>query len=205
MHHHPTYYPLSGLNAIILTAQSVSDRRPADARRSGRRQFRTGAVRLRHRGYDEGIAVSDATLYIRLSGAGKSGGMASFIKQVCMVSIYRISLYMMVGNFRRMVSTYLVHHGYCNTAEAFAHITDQPFTEDLTSIKNRQSKYWGRQIRWRVNVSGRSPSNLVFTCYSFGVETDRNCVYFRFFDQIYFGNYNVFLWGKDGVINDRPS
>ncbi|KAK9720307.1 SPRY domain [Popillia japonica] len=38
----------------------------------------------------------------------------------------------------RMVSTYLVHHGYCNTAEAFAHITDQPFTEDLTSIKNRQ-------------------------------------------------------------------
>ncbi|KAI4466693.1 ran binding protein 9-related [Holotrichia oblita] len=40
-----------------------------------------------------------------------------------------------------MVSTYLVHHGYCNTAEAFAHITDQPFTEDLTSIKNRQSEY----------------------------------------------------------------
>ncbi|GJQ80769.1 hypothetical protein Trydic_g9361 [Trypoxylus dichotomus] len=38
----------------------------------------------------------------------------------------------------RMVSTYLIHHGYCNTAEAFAHITDQPFTEDLTSIKNRQ-------------------------------------------------------------------
>ncbi|XP_060520448.1 ran-binding protein 9 isoform X2 [Cylas formicarius] len=38
----------------------------------------------------------------------------------------------------KMVSTYLVHHGYCNTAEAFAHITDQPFNEDMLSIKNRQ-------------------------------------------------------------------
>ncbi|CAH1164433.1 unnamed protein product [Phaedon cochleariae] len=37
-----------------------------------------------------------------------------------------------------MVSTYLVHHGYCNTAEAFAHITEQPFNEDIASIKNRQ-------------------------------------------------------------------
>lgn len=40
-----------------------------------------------------------------------------------------------------MVSTYLVHHGYCNTAEAFAHITEQPFNEDIVSIKNRQSKF----------------------------------------------------------------
>ncbi|CAH0549996.1 unnamed protein product [Brassicogethes aeneus] len=38
----------------------------------------------------------------------------------------------------RMVSTYLIHHGYCNTAEAFAQITDQPFQEDVLSIKNRQ-------------------------------------------------------------------
>ncbi|XP_050294518.1 ran-binding protein 9 [Anthonomus grandis grandis] len=38
----------------------------------------------------------------------------------------------------KMVSTYLVHHGYCNTAEAFAQITNQPFTEDIHSIKNRQ-------------------------------------------------------------------
>ncbi|VEN44987.1 unnamed protein product [Callosobruchus maculatus] len=38
----------------------------------------------------------------------------------------------------KMVSTYLIHHGYCNTAEAFAHITEQPFNEDMTSIKNRQ-------------------------------------------------------------------
>ncbi|CAH1954721.1 unnamed protein product [Acanthoscelides obtectus] len=38
----------------------------------------------------------------------------------------------------KMVSTYLIHHGYCNTAEAFAQITEQPFNEDMTSIKNRQ-------------------------------------------------------------------
>lgn len=37
-----------------------------------------------------------------------------------------------------MVSTYLVHHGYCATAEAFSRSTDQTFHEDLTSIKNRQ-------------------------------------------------------------------
>ena len=39
-----------------------------------------------------------------------------------------------------MVSTYLVHHGYCATAEAFAKSTSQKFEEDLNSIKNRQSK-----------------------------------------------------------------
>ncbi|XP_035679367.1 ran-binding protein 9-like isoform X1 [Branchiostoma floridae] len=39
---------------------------------------------------------------------------------------------------QRMVSTYLVHHGYCSTAEAFAKSTGQSFTEELTSMKNRQ-------------------------------------------------------------------
>ncbi|XP_074115289.1 ran-binding protein M isoform X1 [Cotesia typhae] len=38
----------------------------------------------------------------------------------------------------KMVSTYLVHHGYCDTAEAFANSTGQPFDEDFSSIKNRQ-------------------------------------------------------------------
>jgi len=37
-----------------------------------------------------------------------------------------------------MVSTYLVHHGYCATAEAFANGTGQVFDEEITSIKNRQ-------------------------------------------------------------------
>ncbi|XP_065168252.1 ran-binding protein 9 [Atheta coriaria] len=38
----------------------------------------------------------------------------------------------------KMVSSYLIHHGFCNTAEAFATVTDQPFNEDIASIKNRQ-------------------------------------------------------------------
>ncbi|XP_015121901.1 ran-binding protein 9 [Diachasma alloeum] len=38
----------------------------------------------------------------------------------------------------KMVSTYLVHHGYCDTAEAFANSTGQEFEEDFNSIKNRQ-------------------------------------------------------------------
>jgi hypothetical protein len=41
-----------------------------------------------------------------------------------------------------MVSTYLVHHGYCATAESFAHGTGQVFDEEITSIKNRQSKWF---------------------------------------------------------------
>ncbi|XP_037085416.1 ran-binding protein 9-like [Pollicipes pollicipes] len=38
----------------------------------------------------------------------------------------------------RMVQTYLVHHGYCSTAEAFANSTGISFDEDLASIKSRQ-------------------------------------------------------------------
>ncbi|KAL0820048.1 hypothetical protein ABMA28_006005 [Loxostege sticticalis] len=38
----------------------------------------------------------------------------------------------------RMVSTYLVHHGYCGTAQAFSRSTGQPIVEDIASIKNRQ-------------------------------------------------------------------
>ncbi|XP_012233599.1 ran-binding protein 9 isoform X2 [Linepithema humile] len=38
----------------------------------------------------------------------------------------------------KMVSTYLVHHGYWDTAEAFASSTGQVFEEDYNSIKNRQ-------------------------------------------------------------------
>ena len=40
----------------------------------------------------------------------------------------------------RIVSTYLVHHGYCATAEAFAKSTGQSFPEEIASIKNRQSE-----------------------------------------------------------------
>ncbi|XP_074617620.1 ran-binding protein 9-like [Acropora palmata] len=39
---------------------------------------------------------------------------------------------------QKIVSTYLVHHGYCATAEAFAKSTGQSFPEEIASIKNRQ-------------------------------------------------------------------
>ncbi|CAB3250976.1 unnamed protein product [Arctia plantaginis] len=38
----------------------------------------------------------------------------------------------------RMVSTYLVHHGYCSTAQAFSRATGQMIEEDIASIRNRQ-------------------------------------------------------------------
>ncbi|KAK3086302.1 hypothetical protein FSP39_016557 [Pinctada imbricata] len=39
---------------------------------------------------------------------------------------------------QRIVSTYLVHHGYCATAEAFTKSTGQSFEEEVSSIKSRQ-------------------------------------------------------------------
>lgn len=54
-----------------------------------------------------------------------------------------------------MVSSYLVHHGYCATATAFARMTETPIQEEQASIKNRQS----RSILF-------SPLLLSFTCPS---------------------------------------
>ncbi|XP_026509630.1 ran-binding protein 10 isoform X2 [Terrapene carolina triunguis] len=39
---------------------------------------------------------------------------------------------------QNMVSSYLVHHGYCATATAFARVTETTIQEEQTSIKNRQ-------------------------------------------------------------------
>jgi hypothetical protein len=39
-----------------------------------------------------------------------------------------------------MVMSYLVHHGYCATAEAFAKTCGQIVAEDLVSMQNRQSE-----------------------------------------------------------------
>jgi len=36
--------------------------------------------------------------------------------------------------------SYLVHHGYCSTAEAFAKTCGQAVAEDLVSMQNRQSQ-----------------------------------------------------------------
>ena len=39
-----------------------------------------------------------------------------------------------------MVLDYLVHYGYCNTAQVFATATGQQVEEEVASIRNRQSK-----------------------------------------------------------------
>jgi len=39
---------------------------------------------------------------------------------------------------QKLVSTYLVHHGYSQTAEAFAKSTGQEISEELASMRNRQ-------------------------------------------------------------------
>lgn len=42
------------------------------------------------------------------------------------------------ATLQRVVSAYLVHHGYCATAECFAKNSGQSITEELPSIRNRQ-------------------------------------------------------------------
>jgi len=42
------------------------------------------------------------------------------------------------GILNRMVSSYLIHHGYSGTAEALANTTDTQIYEDLPTIRNRQ-------------------------------------------------------------------
>ncbi|XP_053554119.1 ran-binding protein 10 isoform X3 [Bombina bombina] len=39
---------------------------------------------------------------------------------------------------QNMVSSYLVHHGYCSTATSFARVTETSIPEEQNSIKNRQ-------------------------------------------------------------------
>lgn len=42
------------------------------------------------------------------------------------------------ASLQRIISAYLVHHGYCATAECFARNSGQSITEELSSIRNRQ-------------------------------------------------------------------
>ena len=42
------------------------------------------------------------------------------------------------SDLHRLVLSYLVHHGYCNTAQVFAGSSGQELEEDTASIMNRQ-------------------------------------------------------------------
>ena len=41
---------------------------------------------------------------------------------------------------RRIVSTYLVHYGYCATAEQFNKNAESVYADELNSMRNRQRK-----------------------------------------------------------------
>lgn len=49
--------------------------------------------------------------------------------------------------------SYLVHHGYCSTAEAFAKTCGQIVAEDLVSMQNRQSKLIGNSNNMILTAS----------------------------------------------------
>ena len=73
-----------------------------------------------------------------------SGWFVVWVLEIHTSVVYRVSVKLHLSALRclpRMVASYLVHHSYCATAEAFAKSTDQAVHEELASIKNRQSEY----------------------------------------------------------------
>ncbi|XP_045527293.1 ran-binding protein 9 isoform X1 [Pieris brassicae] len=92
----------------------------------------------------------------------------------------------------RMVSSYLVHHGYCGSAQSFSRATGQHIHEDIASIKNRQrisslvlSGRIGEAIestrRWYPGLLERDPDLLfLLKCRQFvemvnGTADDAQC------------------------------
>lgn len=67
---------------------------------------------------------------------------------------------------QNMVSSYLVHHGYCSTATAFARMTETPIQEEQASIKNRQkkSRSWCWKAGWVKPL--RQPSASTLGCWN---------------------------------------
>lgn len=67
----------------------------------------------------------------------------------------------------KVVLSYLIHHGYTETAQAFAHSTDQNFSEPIESINNRQ------KIQ-RLILSGNIQEAIEVTRQSYPSLLDRN-------------------------------
>lgn len=72
----------------------------------------------------------------------------------------------------KMVSTYLVHHGYSQTAESFAKATEQNLNEELSSIKTRQKIL-------RLVMSGRMGLAIEHTLRSYPglLEANQNLMF----------------------------
>ncbi|KAL8570489.1 Ran-binding protein 10 [Nucella lapillus] len=73
---------------------------------------------------------------------------------------------------QKLVSTYLVHHGYCATAESFCRATTQDIEEELSSIKHRQ------RIQ-KLVLDGRMGEAIEFTqqLYPGLLERDQNLLF----------------------------
>lgn len=124
--------------------ETLSNSWSPDAWRDRRRQFRSKAVPVRRARHDSRIACFHKNCDLLVSTARWPGRLDSDYAKVTSRAYLAPALANLTNVFIfRMVSSYLVHHGYSSTAEKFAEITGQSFTEDINSIKTRQSK-WGR-------------------------------------------------------------
>ena len=67
----------------------------------------------------------------------------------------------------KLVLSYLVHHGYCRTAQVFASSTGQRLEEDMTSIRNRQSQLPQRRPNvWWLKSKRTKGENLRHLMFS---------------------------------------
>ena len=72
----------------------------------------------------------------------RSGARVMDLQLLVILQVFLFEDLMSVVSICRIVSTYLVHHGYCGTAEAFSRSTGQSIEEEMSSIKHRQSKFY---------------------------------------------------------------
>jgi hypothetical protein len=73
---------------------------------------------------------------------------------------------------RKLISTYLVHHGYSSTAEAFAKSVGHVFEEELASIRNRQ-----KIQRSVLNGDLEEAINLTYQLFPGILERNKNLLF----------------------------
>ena len=62
-------------------------------------------------------------------------------RPACISEQYTVTMVTVLWcSLNRMVLDYMVHYGYCNSAQVFAGTTDQQVDEEVASIRNRQSE-----------------------------------------------------------------
>lgn len=120
-------------------AEALPNRWTSNARRDCRRQLWPKAISIRCLRHDSRVTRFHKIFDLLVSTARWPRRLDSHYAKVRRKTIC-LSIFAHFAIIFRMVSSYLVHHGYSSTAEKFADITGQSFTEDIASIKTRQSK-----------------------------------------------------------------